>query len=102
MEKIIGLKELRNNVAAYAARVSKGDSFVVVKQSKPLFKIVPVIPETTESYNDPNYKTLLDFTKIRKGGVPVEQIVRALIEIERDGQSKKSHRKVAKRTKASL
>ncbi len=42
METIIGLKELRENVAFYAKAVSQGQVFIVVKQSKPLFKIVPL------------------------------------------------------------
>ena len=42
MEAIIGLKELRENVAFYAKAVSQGQVFIVVKQSKPLFKIVPL------------------------------------------------------------
>jgi antitoxin (DNA-binding transcriptional repressor) of toxin-antitoxin stability system len=40
--KIIGLKVLREQMAHYAAKVQQGESFVIVKQSKPLFKITPV------------------------------------------------------------
>lgn len=42
MENIVGLKELRQNMANYAIKVKKGQSFIVVKQSKPLFKIIPL------------------------------------------------------------
>ncbi|MCX6785557.1 MAG: hypothetical protein NTZ18_01740 [Candidatus Komeilibacteria bacterium] len=42
MEKIIGLKELRQNMPSFAQKVQKGQSFIVVKQSKPLFKITPL------------------------------------------------------------
>ena len=86
MDKIIGLKELRENVSAYAVEVSKGKSFVVVKQSKPLFKIVPVSDEE-------NWETIIDFTKIKKGGVPIEDIV-AVIDY---GRNNKGSRKTAKR-----
>lgn len=43
MTNIIGLKELRQNMPHYAQKVQKGQSFIVVKQSKPLFKISPLI-----------------------------------------------------------
>lgn len=84
MPHIIGLRELRENVAAYAKEVAKGKSFVVVKQSKPLFKISPVDEEES-------WETVVDFTKIKKGGVPVEDIVAAL----RHGQTTKGSRKTA-------
>ena len=42
MPNIIGLKELRQNMPHYAQKVQKGQSFIVVKQSKPLFKISPL------------------------------------------------------------
>jgi antitoxin (DNA-binding transcriptional repressor) of toxin-antitoxin stability system len=85
MTNIIGLRELRENVAAYAAQVAKGKSFVVVKQSKPLFKISPVD-------EDESWETVVDFTKIKKGGVRVEDIVAAI----RNGQNTKSSRKASK------
>jgi antitoxin (DNA-binding transcriptional repressor) of toxin-antitoxin stability system len=39
MDNIIGLKDLRENVDRYIANVSKGQSFLVVRKSKPVFKI---------------------------------------------------------------
>jgi len=86
MEKIVGLKDLRLNVDKYAKEVAKGSSFVVMRQSKPLFKISPVDEEET-------WETVIDFTKVRKGGVPIEEII-AAIGHER---SSKSSRKTAKR-----
>ena len=38
---IIGLKQLRQDTTRYAELVSKGQSFLIIKRSKPLFKIVP-------------------------------------------------------------
>lgn len=87
MEQIIGLKELRQNVSAYAKKVKQGQSFIVVKQSKPLFKISPIIPEADEHYHDPNYETLIDFTKIRKGGVDARDVLKALKKL-RHGQNR--------------
>ncbi|MEK7161980.1 MAG: hypothetical protein AAB729_04820 [Patescibacteria group bacterium] len=85
MANIIGLRQLRENVAEYADLVAKGKSFVVVRQSKPIFKISPVDEEE-------NWETVIDFTKIKKGGVPVEDIVAAIT----NGQNTKSSRKAGK------
>ncbi len=41
MEKIIGLKEFREDVQKVAEAVAKGNEYVVVKRSRPLFRIVP-------------------------------------------------------------
>lgn len=38
---IIGLKELRQNATQIAERAQAGESFTVVKRSKPVFNIVP-------------------------------------------------------------
>ena len=68
---ILGLKELRENMQKYASLVEKGQSFIVVKKSKPVFKIVP--PESEEQW-----ETVADFTKINKNGVPAKEILKAL------------------------
>ena len=69
--QILGLKELRENMQKYASRVEKGESFVVVKKSKPVFKLVP--PELEEEW-----ATVIDFTKINKNGVDARKVLRAL------------------------
>ena len=68
---IIGLKELRENVAEYARQVARGQSFIVVKQSKPLFKITPVDEEEA-------WEEVVDFTKIKKGGVKIDELLARL------------------------
>ena len=88
-KNIIGLKEFRENVETFAKKVNKGDSFIVVRGSKPLFKIVPLEHE----HDDGQWETVIDFTKINPRGVPIEQIIKAI----KDGQSKKSRRKTSKR-----
>ena len=52
MSTIIGLKELRENTEAVAERVARGESFVVVKRSKPVFQLIPVDDtlEATEAW----------------------------------------------------
>ncbi len=86
MPNIIGLRELRENVGHYAKQVANGKTFVVVRQSKPLFKISPIDEEET-------WETVIDFAKIKKGGVPVEDIVVAI----GNERNRKSSRKTAKR-----
>lgn len=68
---ILGLKELRENMQKYASLVEKGESFIVVKKSKPLFKIVP--PESEEQW-----EMVADFTKINKNGIPAGEVLRTL------------------------
>ena len=82
MQQIIGLKDLKQNPDAYAKKVHQGHSFIVVKQSKPLFRISsPVIPDVPEIDLDEadgkGWKTVIDFTKTRKGGVSFEEIIKA-------------------------
>ncbi len=70
MDKMIGLKELRENVDTYTKRVKAGDSFVVMRRSTPLFKISPVEDEAWEE--------VIDFTKIKKGGVDIDELLQRL------------------------
>ena len=68
---IIGLRELREKTEEYVRRVQKGDSFIVVRRSKPVFKIVPPDDES-------EWETVVDFTKIRKRGVPIDEVMDAI------------------------
>jgi antitoxin (DNA-binding transcriptional repressor) of toxin-antitoxin stability system len=70
MENIVGLKSLRENMTDYINRIAKGESFIVFKQTKPLFKISPV--------QDEEWEEVIDFTKIRKGGVNIKEILSRL------------------------
>lgn len=69
--QILGLKELRENMQKYASRVEKGESFIVVKKSKPVFKLVPAESEE-------EWETVVDFTKINKNGVDAKRVLREL------------------------
>jgi prevent-host-death family protein len=70
MEKIVGLKELRENLDKYAKRVERGESLLVLKRSKPLFRISP--PE------EGNWEIIIDFTKIKRGGVKIKDLLSRL------------------------
>lgn len=61
----MGLKELRQNIEKYARGVIKGQSFIIVRKSRPLFRVGPFEEEWEE---------VVDFTKIRKGGVNVKDL----------------------------
>jgi len=69
---IVGLKELRENMEKYASLIKKGKSFIVVKRSKPLFKISSI------NEDDGLWETVIDFTKLRKGGIPAEELLNRL------------------------
>ena len=83
-ETIIGLKAFRENVDAFAKRVTKGSSFIVVKRSKPIFRVAPLHEE------EEGWETAVDFTKIRKGGVPVEVLLNYLDNGSNRKKSKKA------------
>ena len=65
----MGLKELRENMEKYASLIKKGRSFIIVKRSKPLFKISSI------DEDDKLWETVIDFTKLKKGGIPAEELL---------------------------
>ena len=69
MEKIVGLKELRENTEKYVRDVGQGETYVVMRKSKPLFRIAPL---------EERWEEVVDFTKIRKGGVAIDEILSRL------------------------
>ncbi len=71
MRKIIGLKELRQKMDVYARRIETGESFIVMKKSKPIFTIGPI--EFGEQL-----ETIVDFSKLRKGGVSLSDVLKRL------------------------
>jgi prevent-host-death family protein len=42
MENIIGIKQLHQELKQVADRVQEGSTYIVVKNSKPVFRIVPI------------------------------------------------------------
>ncbi|MEK7115160.1 MAG: hypothetical protein AAB847_02265 [Patescibacteria group bacterium] len=69
---IVGLKELRGNMQKYASLIEKGEFFIVVKRSKPLFKISSV------DEDDGLWETIVDFTKINKRGILAKKLLTKL------------------------
>mgnify|MGYP001559977395 CR=1 FL=1 len=70
MDTIVGVKELRQNLETYVREVKKGKSFMVVRRSKPLFRLSPL--------EEGEWETVIDFTRTRKGGVPIRDILSRL------------------------
>lgn len=68
---IIGLKEFRQNADAFIKRISKGESFTVLKRSNPVFKLTPVDDEEM-------WETVIDFTEINQNGVRAEDVLKAI------------------------
>ncbi|MAG29210.1 hypothetical protein CL632_03675 [bacterium] len=73
MNQIVGVKELRENLPAYADAVQDGKSFTVVKRSKPIFKIIPI-----DEDDDGQWERVVDFTKINKDGVDAREVLNHL------------------------
>ena len=68
---IIGLKELRENMDSYISQINKGRSFVVVRKSKPVFRLAPL-----DAWGDEGmWEKVVDFAKIKKGGVPLNDVL---------------------------
>lgn len=71
MEDMIALKDLRLNMEKYTKKIQDGHSFIVLKRNKPIFKISPVD-------SDSRWEELIDFTKMKKGGVDIDSLISAL------------------------
>ena len=76
---IIGFKDLRLNADKYINAIARGKSFTVVRRSKPIFNIIPV----DEWGDEGKWKTVVDFTKFRKGGVRAEEVLASLKRLEK-------------------
>ncbi len=69
---IVGLKELRQNLESYIAKVKRGQSFTVVRRSKPVFKMSS--PEEDVEL----WEAIVDYSKIKKGGVALADLLSLL------------------------
>ena len=71
-DSIVGLKNLREHMETYISQVEKGESFIVMRRSKPIFKISSV------EENNEMWERVIDFTKIKKGGIAVAELIKRL------------------------
>ena len=68
-EHIVPFKEFRLNAGKYIDALEKGARFLVVKRSRPAFRLEPV---------DEVWETIGDFSKMPKGGVSAKVLLKAL------------------------
>ena len=66
---LIPFKEFRMNAQKYIDAIAKGESFVVIKRSRPIFRLEPV-PEIWE--------TIVDFTSVYPKGIPAKKLLQYL------------------------
>ncbi len=71
LQNTVSLKNLREQLPKYIDAVAKGQSFTVVKRSKPIFQISPVNDEGS-------WQTIADFTQINDRGVPADEVLEQL------------------------
>jgi len=80
MKNIVGLKELREHVDKYISLVKKGESFTVVRRSKPVFYILKIDAGVPEE----GWETVVDFTDNgKKTGMPAEEVMKIIKKIRR-------------------
>jgi len=69
-QKIVGLKELRENMETYIDAVEQGQRVTVVRRSKPIFTLIS--PDDDES----QWETAIDFTEGgTKSGVDAQELL---------------------------
>jgi len=74
VRRIIGLKELRENMGTYIKHAEQGKSFTIVRRSRPIFRLIPVDVWGDEG----NWETVVDFRKISPRGVPIDDVIASL------------------------
>lgn len=66
MAEIIGVKELYKNLNKIYKRTAQGESFIVVKRSTPVFRVIPYKAENEKEKEQKNKKyTLKDLRKLQ-------------------------------------
>ena len=70
-DNLITVRELREDLPAIINKVCRGGEFLVFKKSKPVFRLSS--PEA-----DGDWETVIDFTKIKKGGININELLKAL------------------------
>ncbi len=72
----IGFRELRLKADDVIAGVKDGNSYIVKRNSRPLFRIVPLEEEV--------WDTVIDFTEIDANGVDVDTVLTAMDELRHE------------------
>lgn len=81
MAKTIAIKDFRNNISAIADKVGKGQEFIVLRRSKPAFKVVAV---DIDGDDDGSWETIVDFTQGGKTeGMDAREVLKILRKLNR-------------------
>jgi len=94
--KVVGLRELRENMDKYVERIGKGESFLVLRKSKPVFKIKPV-----DQWGDEGHWRNLDLRDKKGRGMPIDDAI-AMVQkyIENDEQKRQVSKKIKSKRKS--
>lgn len=65
----VGLREFRKGMDKYVKKASR-EEVVIYRHSKPLFRLA--------TFNEEPWEEVIDFTKMRKGGIPIEELLARL------------------------
>ena len=81
MPKDISIKELREHLSDVANRAERGETFRVIRRSKPSFIIMKIDADLSEE----GWETVVDFTDGGKTvGVPAKEVLNMLKKIRRE------------------
>ena len=70
MQHLVGLKQFRERLATYEKKIRAGASFTVVRRNRPIFTAAPV--------DSGDWETVIDFTKLKAGGVNIHDVLNRL------------------------
>lgn len=73
--QIIGIKQLHKELKRISQRARQGESFLVVKNSKAVFKIEPIEPISEKRYTLEDFKKLQFETADKKLSEHIDEIV---------------------------
>ncbi len=83
MSTLISIKEFRETLSNVADAVAQGESFLVMRHSRPAFKVEP-LEEEEEALDMPGWKTIADFTEGgKKKGISAKKLLKAMQEFEK-------------------
>ncbi len=79
MSKIVPIKDFRKNLAHFADLAEQGVEIIVIRRSKPAFKVIPLAKDE----EDVQWETLIDFTEEYPGGIPAEKLLKILQDFQK-------------------
>ena len=80
MSKDISIKELRQRLSEIASNAEKGETYRVIRRSKPSFAIMKIDGERA----DDEWETVVDFTEGgKKTGVPLSKVLKTLRKLQK-------------------